>query len=56
MKFMNKLLDDFEKEWLYKQLDNLDQQQEGRYDLTQRDIFEIYQLLLSLSELDDIYD
>ena len=56
MKSMNKLLDDFEKEWLYKQLDNLVKQQEGRYDLTQRDIFEIYQLLLSLSELDDIYD
>lgn len=56
MKSMSKLIDDFEKNWLYKQLDNLYQQEEGRYQLTQNDLSEIYQLLLSLSEIVDMYD
>ena len=48
---MSKPIENFEKAWLQDQLNNLHLQEEGRYELTQSDLQEIQQLLLSLQDL-----
>lgn len=52
---MSKPIENFEKAWLQDQLNNLHLQEEGRYELTQSDLQEIQQLLLSLQDLIDIH-